>query len=234
MEQSSFNIPKGIRVAKRTHDNLDECQRWTIVPIARALNSKRYRQFLNVSIFIFAALFFMACGASDSAEKAEEAIEKEKDAILATIEQETEAFFARDYDSWKAHYVQEDYAFQAWSNRDGTFDSSVGWDNIDNSVGRYIHDNPEPVSSHPIVERKNIKFKFYGEDVAYLTWDQFNSDRENKLFFHSKEVRLMEKIGGEWKIACVSAFWDFKNLIPVEKLQDIQRMDKESRGKDKI
>ncbi len=233
MEQSSFNIPQvGIRVAKRMHDNHSERQPRIMIPIGKALNGNRQWQFFNGLIYFMATLFVLACG--NSAQKADEALQKEKDAILATIEQETEAFFARDYDSWKANYVQEDYVFQAWSNRDGTFDSSVGWESIDNTVGRYIHDNPEPVSSHPIVERKNIKFKFYGDDVAYLTWDQFNSDRENKLFFHSKEVRLLEKIGGEWKIVCVSAFWDFKNLIPVEKLQDIQRMDKESRGKDKI
>ncbi len=233
MKQSSLNTPpKGIRAAGCSHDNPDEPPRRSVFP--KTMNGKWHHRFMGMSAMLFAALFFMACGADYPNEKAEEMLRMEKDAILATIERETEAFFARDYDRWKSNYLQEDYAFQAWSNRDGTFDSSVGWDNIDNTVGKYIHDNPEPVSSHPIVERKNIKFKFYGNDVAYLTWDQFNSDRENKLFFHSKEVRLMEKIGDEWKIVCVSAFWDFKNLIPAEKLQDIQRMDKESRGKDKI
>ncbi|GGG81877.1 hypothetical protein GCM10007415_13270 [Parapedobacter pyrenivorans] len=192
------------------------------------------RHFKGQAALFLIGLFFAACNANNPHEKSEAALQQEKDAVLATIEKETEAFFARDYDNWKSTYVQEDYAFQAWSNRDGTFDSSVGWENIDNTVGKYIHDNPEPVSSHPIVERKNITFKFYDENVAYLTWDQFNSDREGEVFFHSKEVRLMEKIDGVWKIVCVSAFWDFKNLISVDKLPDIRRMDKESRGKDKI
>ncbi len=192
------------------------------------------RYFSGSMALLLMALCLAACDANSAAEKSEAALQQEKDAVLATIERETEAFFARDYDNWKSTYVQEDYAFQAWSNRDGTFDSSVGWENIDNSVGKYIHENPEPVSSHPIVERKNITFKFYDDDVAYLTWDQFNSDRAGKVFFHSKEVRLMEKVEGTWKIVCVSAFWDFKNLISVDKLPDIRRMDKESRGKDKI
>ena len=162
-------------------------------------------------------------------------MQEKKDAVMATIEEETNAFFARDYARWKATYIQEDYAFQAWSNRDGTFDSSVGWEGIDNSVGRYINDNPIPEAGEATsVERKNIRFKFYGDDVAYLTWDQFNSDRDGELFFHSKEVRLLERVGNEWKIVCVSAFWDFQNLIPAEKLPEIQRMDKESRGVDKI
>ncbi|MGV3763033.1 hypothetical protein [Parapedobacter sp.] len=189
---------------------------------------------LALITMLLTGLFLAACDANNAAERSEAALQQEKDAVLATIEKETAAFFARDYDNWKSTYVQEEYAFQAWSNRDGTFDSSVGWENIDNTVGKYIHENPEPVSSHPIVERKNITFKFYGDDVAYLTWDQFNSDRKGEVFFHSKEVRLMEKIDGTWKIVCVSAFWDFKNLISVDKLPDIRRMDKENRGKDKI
>lgn len=184
------------------------------------------------------ALACMACallGSCASEAKNEAALQEKKDAIMATIEEETNAFFARDYDRWKATYAQEDYAFQAWSNADGTFDASVGWAGIDNSVGRYIHDNPIPETDQATtVERKNIKFKFYGDNVAYLTWDQFNSDRDGALFFHSKEVRLLERVGSDWKIVCVSAFWDFKNLIPAEKLPEIQRMDKESRGTDKI
>lgn len=159
-------------------------------------------------------------------------MEKEKKAIYATIENETKSFFDRDYESWKSNYAQTDYAFQAWSNRDGTFDSNVGWDDINNQIGKYITDNPE--KSHPKVERKNIKYKFYGDDVAYLTWDQFNSDRGEKNFHHSKEVRLMEKVNGQWKIVCVSAFWDYKNLIPASKLPMIQKIATESRGKNKI
>lgn len=192
------------------------------------------RQITGIATLFFVTLFFVGCNSSSPEEQREAIMQQEKEAVLAIIEEETEAFFARDYDRWKSTYVQQDYAFQAWSNRDGTFDSSVGWENIDNTVGKYIHDNPEPVSSHPIVERKNITFKFYDDDVAYLTWDQFNSDRKGEVFFHSKEVRLMEKVNGEWKIVCVSAFWDFKNLISIEKLPDIQRMDKENRGKGKI
>jgi len=214
---------------KRLHLNTSKSGLW--MPIG---TQTPRRQIEGIVVLLLAALFFSACNASDPEAQREAAIQQEKDAVLATIEEETEAFFARDYDRWKSTYVQEDYAFQAWSNRDGTFDSSVGWENIDNTVGKYIHDNPEPVSSHPIVERKNIAFKFYDDDVAYLTWDQFNSDRQGNVFFHSKEVRLMEKVNGEWKIVCVSAFWDFKNLISMEKLPDIQRMDKENRGKDKI
>ena len=32
---------------------------------------------------------------------------------------------------------------------------------------------------------------------------------------HSKEVRLMEKVDENWKIVNVSAFWNYKNRIPI-------------------
>ncbi len=186
---------------------------------------------------IFTSLFlFMSCGNNNShdIESNEANSEKEKLAIRTVIENETESFFGRDYEAWKANYAQTDYAFQAWSNNDGTFDSNVGWEDINKQIGKYIEDNPEPLSSHPIVERKNMKYKFYGDNVAYLTWDQFNSDQDEKNFHHSKEVRLMEKIEGKWKIVCVSAFWDYKTLIPADKLPMIQKIANESRGKNKI
>lgn len=190
-----------------------------------------------MKLISFAALcFFLIVGCKESDQKKEEAsqadLEKEKKAIYATIESETNAFFNRDYNAWKANYAQTDYAFQAWSNRDGTFDSNVGWTDIDSQIGKYISENPE--KSYPLVERKNINYKFYGDNVAYLTWDQFNSDAAGKNFHHSKEVRLMEKIDSQWKIVCVSAFWDYKNLIPSSKLPMIQKIAQESRGKNKI
>lgn len=193
---------------------------------------------LFVAFFLLATTIFSSGCKPNKAyipPQDEAALQKEKDAILSTIEKETKSFFARDYKSWASTYAQTDYAFQAWSNNDGTFDASVGWQGINSTVGKYINENPEPQSSsHPIVERKNIMYKFYGGNACYLTWDQFNSNKEGDNFHHSKEVRVMEKINGEWKIVCVAAFWDYKNLIPADKLKDIQRMDKETRGKDKL
>lgn len=191
--------------------------------------------FCLVIIMLMFIGFLPACKQGNANTDSPANRQSDKDSILATIEKETASFFARDYEAWKSTYAQTDYAFQAWSNRDGTFDASVGWNGIDNTVGKYIHENSEPQSSsHPIVERKNITYKFYGPEACYLTWDQFNSNKEGNNFLHSKEVRMMEKINGQWKIVCVAAFWDYVNPIAADKLKDIQRMDKESRGTDKL
>ncbi len=188
------------------------------------------RLFSFLTIILAVPVFLLSCKSDHHKELSGKELQKAKDSIMATIERETRSFFSRDYYTWRSTFAQKDYDFQAWSNKDGTFDASVGWEGIDNTVGRYIHDNPEPQSSHPVVERKNIKFKFYGTNVAYLTWDQFNSTREGTMFYHSKELRLMESIDNNWKIVAVAAFWDYPNMISGAKLPDIEKMDKESRG----
>lgn len=165
-------------------------------------------------------LFFAAC--SSSAYPKKEAsfkdVLKEKQLILAVIEAETDCFFRRDYDCWQDQFLHAEYANQIWSNADGTFDASVGWDNINKNLGKFIKENPNEeeragTSSHPLVLRRSMNFKFYGDNAAHVTWDQYNSDSKQTYYLQSKEVRLMEKQDGRWKIVNVSAFWDYKNKI---------------------
>ena len=145
----------------------------------------------------------------------------ETESIMSVIENETSCFYARDYDCWKAHYAHVDYAFQAWNNADGTFDAKVGWGEIEAKTGKYIQDNPVPPggSSHPKVERRNLKIKFFNPTMAYLTWNQYNINPEMKMYTPSLESRILEKMAGSWKIVNLTAYWDYVNLIPVNDLK---------------
>ena len=156
-----------------------------------------------------------ASGSSDLNE------EKEKKAIIESINAETAAFFKGDYEEVIKYFVHTDYAFHAWNNGDGTYSATVGWPAINEKYKDYIKNNPvaEGSSSHPKVERRNLIFKFFNPNLAFVTWDQYNSDREMKTYRLSKETRIMEKQDGLWKIANMTAFWDYKNLIPVDSLK---------------
>jgi hypothetical protein len=147
--------------------------------------------------------------------------EKEKKAIIASLTAETENFYKRDYEGVIKYFVHTDYAFHAWNNSDGTFNATVGWPAINEKYKNYIKENPVPAgsSSHPKVERRNMIFKFFNPKLAFVTWDQYNSDSEKKTFQLSKETRIMEKQDGLWKIANMTAFWDYKNVIPAENLK---------------
>ena len=63
--------------------------------------------------------------------------------------------------------------------------------------------------------------KFFLESLAYLVWDQYNSDKDSKTFLLSKDQRIMEKINGKWKIANVSSYWDYKNVIPADSIHNL-------------
>ncbi|MFN3851851.1 MAG: hypothetical protein ACK4NY_20605 [Spirosomataceae bacterium] len=170
-----------------------------------------------------ASTMFVYSSCQDSSANTHLNEEQETKAIMTVIEAETDCFFKRDYDCWQNQFTHSDYSYQAWSNADGTFDASVGWESINKNLGKFIKENPaEPEaagSSHPIIKRKNVKVKFYGNNAAHLTWDQYNSDRSQNYYLQSKEVRLMEKIDNQWKIVNVSAFWNYKNRIPLNEIQ---------------
>jgi hypothetical protein len=177
-------------------------------------------------LLFFVAILFAACNSSSYPNKDAgfNDILSEKRLILAVIEAETDCFFRRDYDCWQDKFVHTDYANQVWSNADGSFDASVGWDNINQNLGKFIKENPaesetEGTSSHPVIIRKNMNFKFYGDNAAHVTWDQFNSDINETYYLQSKEIRLMEKVGRQWKIVNVSAFWDYNNKISMNTIR---------------
>jgi hypothetical protein len=140
-------------------------------------------------------------------------------AIMATIQRETDCFYERNYDCWKDNYVHEKYVFQGWSNSNGTFDTKVSWDTVNFSIKKYIQNNPKSPHAQKPVERRNVQYKFYTDNMAYMTWDQYQVTRDSKNYQYSKEIRLMEKHNGQWKIACVAAFWDYKNFTAIADLK---------------
>ena len=174
---------------------------------------------LYVLLLFFCTL--TACKETDSKAASMIDEEKEKKAIMQTIENETNCFFNGDYNCWKENFIQADYAFQVWSDASGSFDPKIGWNEVDNKIGRYIEDNKlgQGGSNNPKVIRKGMITKFYGDNVAYLIWHQYNADKKMKHYIHSTETRLMEKQDGKWKIVNVTALWDRNQTIPVDSVK---------------
>ena len=181
---------------------------------------------INLGLLLFAAcVWAYSCqqvtadqAAVVSAAPLDETAETE--AILQVIERETDCFFKRDYECWKGTYVTENYAFQAWTNPDGTFNARVGWKEIDEKISKYMKDYPVPVrvSRDSKVERKNMQVNFLSNQIAYMIWDQYHLSLDSTLYRHSKETRIMEKKDGAWKIVNLTALWDYKNTIAADSL----------------
>jgi len=119
---------------------------------------------------------------------------KEKEAILAVMEEEKDSYWANDYERWSGTHLQDSTAMRMGSSRNG-FSLISGWD----SISSYMK---------PIVVRKKevpkevktpIRIKIYKES-AWVVYDteQFNSKGESVL--KQIETLFYEKHDGKWKI----------------------------------
>ena len=127
-------------------------------------------------------------------------IEKEKEAIIAVIEEETNAFLARDFDRFAATYVQDETNIRLSASKSGYL-YRVGWEEIGSGFKQYFENNPEPGTSKYV--KTNYKIKVYKES-AWAINDESVYNSEGELLRKSKGVRFLEKVNGEWKIVYLS------------------------------
>jgi hypothetical protein len=128
---------------------------------------------------------------------------KDIEAIKTLIERETQAFFQIDPKTWSDSWAQTPYAF--WSFADTTdVNSFSGWDAIQKGFSDYFR-TAKP--SKATIDRTWHDIKIFGNG-AYARFTQKVSDDTNRP--PQAEVRVLEKIKGQWKIVCV-------NVIAIEK-----------------
>jgi len=127
----------------------------------------------------------------------------DEDAIRRVLLAETDRFFARDFEGWASTFVQVPAAVQAWNNADGTYTHRLGWDTISARIREFIKNNPAP-DTRPMV-RENFVFRHYG-NAAFVTFDKYIGDR--KTVKPIREIRVVERVGAEWKIVCLVALMD--------------------------
>jgi ketosteroid isomerase-like protein len=127
-------------------------------------------------------------------------IEKEKEAIKAVIEEETNAFLARDFDRLAATYVQDETNIDLRAGESG-YGYYVGWEEIGSAFKELFENNPEPGTSKEV--KTNYKIKVYKES-AWTVFDNEVYNSEGELTGKSIHVEFLEKVNGEWKIVYLS------------------------------
>lgn len=121
----------------------------------------------------------------------------DEEAIKALLEKETKAFFEIDYKNWSDSWNHAPHAF--WSFADSTgVNSFSGWDNIDKGFAEYFK-TAKP--SKAKIDRSDFQIKVYNNS-AYVRFKQ--TVRDDSIRPPQEEVRVLEKIKGQWKIICVT------------------------------
>ena len=131
-------------------------------------------------------------------------LEKEREKIIALINQETDAYLARDYDAVYDTHVQDSLNMRLTAGADN-YVFLEGWE----EVGKHMlsDETEDDLSSdlHIAVEKSNYRMKIY-PNSAFVVCDQkwTSTYGEDVNEINSIQVRFLEKIEGEWKISFVS------------------------------
>lgn len=152
-------------------------------------------------LLMLALVFGAQFGMLPATARAQSAADDE--AIKKVLLAETDHFFARNFEAWAATFVQVPSATQVWNNADGSYVYRHGWETISARIREFMKNNPKPDPTP--LHRENFDIRHYG-NAAFVTFDKYMGDRQTAKPI--REVRVVERVGGQWKIVCVAAFID--------------------------
>lgn len=125
----------------------------------------------------------------------------EEEIIKTKLRQETiDVYAGKDVTS---SFIDSPKTFRGWNTRTGY---SVKFGVTDIKKENDVTFGYRPREMNPINE--NFTFKFYTPNVALVIYDQY---LYGKPQIPSKEMRMLEKVNGTWKIAGLLALWDYSD-----------------------
>jgi len=122
-------------------------------------------------------------------------IEKEKDAVMAVIMEETAAYYANDFDRWSAVHVQDSTLFTTGASRSG-FGCMAGWQAYSEDM-RPVFVGEKGVNRE---EKIPLMIKIYGESAWVVIMNNL-PDEQGGLADSFIAVNFLEKHDGKWVIA---------------------------------
>jgi len=125
-------------------------------------------------------------------------VEKEKEAILAVIEEEARGFETMDQDRVYATHLKDNEEMRLELGVYG-YRLYEGWNQIDELLGDYMEGNPTP-DIH--ISKENVIIKVNGTS-AWLTCDnlvQWGSGDEADGYSNI-QINFLEKVKGQWLIS---------------------------------
>jgi hypothetical protein len=125
-------------------------------------------------------------------------IEKEKEAILALIAEETQAYHDKDYERFAACYVQDESNIRLLGGENEEMSYIVGYEEVGSSFKELFENNPEPTVNREV--KRNITIKVY-RDCAWVVFEEEDFTAEGESNGRGIGTNFLEKVDGKWKIA---------------------------------
>jgi hypothetical protein len=132
---------------------------------------------------------------------------KEQEAIKATLRRETDCYMKADFDCWKdCHSQKAAMGIVYW---DGLWERN-GWKELEEYTKKDFQAFKEnPNNTPPAIEWDNFQFYFMGDKHVLVWYEQYSTQADKSCIF-SREVRVMEKEEGKWRIVLMNAIYDPK------------------------
>jgi DNA-binding CsgD family transcriptional regulator len=129
-------------------------------------------------------------------------LEDARAAIIAVIEEETNAYLRRDYDAWEACWHDGPEIRRIHSHA-GTGVTLVEGSEVREQMRRVLTNHTEWIASEAI-QRENLNVVISAE-MAWVTYDQIGdmSGTLGEMAGHYHELKILHKVAGFWKIACI-------------------------------
>ena len=111
-----------------------------------------------------------------------------------------------DFEKVASFYVKDSLNFRLSTGADAHV-FLEGWEQVEDFFRKdLIKEEPEePSSTHIKVEKDNYRIKLYSESAYVVCTERWTYTTTDKVIeIDSRQVRFMEKVDGEWKIAFLS------------------------------
>ena len=144
-------------------------------------------------IALFTIIFFVGFSCQKKIK-----IEKEKAAIIAVIEEETDAWYDRDYERLVACHVQGKRNIRLTASKESFF-YTVGFQNAE--LKKFIANDPDLDLSKEV--KSNFKINVYPKS-AWAVYDNEYYNEGGELVNKGVHVQFLEKHKGKWKIVFLS------------------------------
>ena len=137
----------------------------------------------------------------------------EEDRAKKVAIDETDAYVRRDFQAWADCYVDDPTTtFLGTPNGNpGALMASSDFQKVAQGMKNWMKASPQ--SEMQVLKRENWIVRING-NMAWVAYDQQNLLVKPERKINSKELKVLEKIDGRWKIAATSTVWDFKNATP--------------------
>lgn len=150
-----------------------------------------------------------------AATSCQQNIEKEKEAILAVLQEESDAVVANDKERVFAVHVRDSLESR-WELGIYGYNMYKGWNEVQTLLSDFMGDGMG--NTDPVNVKENMTLKVAGKS-AWLTCDniwKWTVDG-HPGGYNNIQITFLEKIKGEWKIS-FSAY--YTKPVPIEDLQE--------------